>query len=90
MESGSDLLPNDVTALDSIHILRVGIHGREQFGRIQTSNGLLRDLQDFPDQGRGRIHAFVPLPAVVRSRTAAKGDSTTFVVRRWRQCSFGN
>ena len=30
------------------------------------------------------------LAAVVRSRTAANGDSTTFVVRRWRQCSRGN
>ena len=30
------------------------------------------------------------LPAVVRRRTAAKGDSTTFVVRRCRQCSGGN
>ena len=30
------------------------------------------------------------LAAAVRSRTAAKGDSTTFVVRRWRQCSRGN
>jgi hypothetical protein len=30
------------------------------------------------------------LAAVVRSRTAAKGDSTMFVVRRWRQCSRGN
>jgi hypothetical protein len=30
------------------------------------------------------------LAAVVRSRTASKGDSTTLVVRRWRQCSRGN
>lgn len=28
--------------------------------------------------------------AVVRNRTAAKGNSITFVVRRWRQCSRGN
>ena len=28
--------------------------------------------------------------AEVRSRTAANGDSTTLVVRRCRQCSFGN
>lgn len=28
--------------------------------------------------------------AEVRSRTAAKGDSTTFVVRRCRQCVFGD
>ena len=28
--------------------------------------------------------------AVVRSRTAANGASTTFVVRKWRQCSRGH
>jgi hypothetical protein len=30
------------------------------------------------------------LAALVRSRAAAKGDSTTFVVRKWRQCSRGH
>ena len=30
------------------------------------------------------------LAAAVRNRTAANGDSTTFVVRRCFQCSFGN
>src|SRR4029079_4901759 len=29
------------------------------------------------------------LAAVVRSRTVAKGDSTTLVVRMWDQCSLG-
>lgn len=44
MESGSDLLPDDVRALDSIHIRRAGIHGRQQLGRVQPSEGPLRDL----------------------------------------------
>lgn len=61
MQSGGDLLPDDVTALDSIHILRAGTQGWQQLGCVQTSEGPLRDLQDFPDQVGGRLHALVPL-----------------------------
>jgi len=63
MESGGDLLLDDVIALDSIHIILFsGKHGWQQLGRVPTSEGLFRDLQDFPDQGGGRLYAVYRLP----------------------------
>ena len=90
MESGGNLLPGGAMLLDSIFVLSPGIDGRQPLRRSQAPERLRRDLQDVPDQRRRRLTRLSRFPAVVRSRTAAKGDSTTFVVRRCCQCSRGN
>lgn len=61
MESGGDLLLDDVIVPDSIHIVRASVYGRQHLRRIQASEGLLGNLQQFPDQGRGGLHACEPL-----------------------------
>jgi len=44
-----------------INILHAGIHERQQLRRIETPKGLLRDLEDFPNQRHRRLHLFVLL-----------------------------
>ncbi len=61
MELGGDLLVGDMSLLLSINIAGAGIDGRQQLRRMEPPEGLLRDLQQFPDQGRGRLHTVEPL-----------------------------
>lgn len=90
MESGGDLLVADMSLLPSIDIAGASIYGRQQLRVIEPPEGLLPDLQQFPDQGPGGLHTFEPLARPVRNWTDANGDSTKLVVRSWRQCAFGN
>jgi hypothetical protein len=56
MESGADLLPGDAMVLNSIHILRTGVDGRQQLRCLEPPEGLLHDLEQFPDQRGGGLY----------------------------------
>ena len=55
MESGGNLLLSDVVLLDSIHVWYARIHGRQQLRGIEPPEGLLRNLEQSPDQRGGRL-----------------------------------
>ena len=64
-------------------------HPGQQVGGVELPEALLGDHEELPDQRRGTVDLLEPLAAEVRSRTAANGLSTTFVVRRCLQCPAG-
>ena len=59
----------------------------EQLGRIEPPERPLGDEQGLPDHAVAFSVRLNRLAAVVRSRTAANGDSIGFVVRRCFQCA---
>ena len=61
MESGGNLLLSDAVSLDSINVVYARMHGRQQLRGIELPEGLLRDLEQFPDQHGDRLHPFIPL-----------------------------
>ena len=58
MESGGNLLRCD-RLLNTIDKPETGVDEWQQLRRIQAPEGLLRDLQQFPDQGDRRLDALV-------------------------------
>ncbi len=61
MESCGDLLLNDLGCLlRAVDKWDPGIDQGQYLRRIQAPKGLLGDLQQFPDQGRGGLHPFEP------------------------------
>jgi len=76
---------------DADAVLVAGAEGDlwEQVRCVEAAEALFGDEQQSPDQGGGVGDLLVALPASVRRRTAAKGDSTGLVVRRCFQCSRG-
>jgi hypothetical protein len=90
MGFSGDLLLVDRELRYTIDILHTGIYSRQELWGIQPPESLLSHLEQCPDDRCCRID---PLEGFGRTRAqpcGGKGDSATFVVRRWRQCSRGN
>jgi len=58
MGSGGDLLVVHSDLLDAIDIRRTSIHRRQEFRRIEPLEGSLSNLEQCPDDRRGRVDLF--------------------------------
>jgi hypothetical protein len=73
---------------DPVGVADTAIHRTAVFEGVERTETFLGHWQQAPDDRRGALDLHEGFAALVRRHTAANGDSTTFVVRRWRQCSF--
>lgn len=90
MESGGNLLLGDGSLPNSLHVRHTGIHRWSRLGALRRRNAGSAICKTFQISVVADSIRLERLPTVVRRRTAAKGDSTTFVVRRCDQCLRGN
>jgi len=85
--SGGDPLLRD---LHAVFVLRPHVDlGQQRRGTLAAGTSPLATSSIFQITAVARSTFLNRLAASVRSRNAANGDSTTFVVCRWCQCSFG-
>ncbi len=74
----------------SVSIQAEAAHRSPSVRSVQPAKPLLSHHEHLPHHRGGARSAFLNrLAAPVRSRSAAKGDSTTLVVRMCTRCSFG-
>ena len=90
MRSGGGLLIAPVHGTHSVDVLDAVRDIGKQLGRIERRKVCSATSSVFQITAVAFSTFLNRLAAAVRSRTAANGDSTGFVVRRCFQCSCGN